>query len=124
MAILTVEDLRVRVDARRGTSHPVDGVGFELDRGETLGVVGESGSGKSLTAMSIIRLLPTRAVTMAGGRILFDAGDGNGLSDMAALGPRRLRAVTQAWTPWRSAATWYMWRSLEAVPVALPANRT
>jgi DNA-3-methyladenine glycosylase II len=40
------------------------------------------------------------------------------------LGPRRLRAVTQAWAPWRSAATWYMWRSLEAVPVPLPANRT
>ncbi len=87
MAILTVEDLRVRVDARRGTSFPVDGVGFELNRGETLGVVGESGSGKSLTAMSIIRLLPTRAVTMAGGRILFDG------EDMAALGPRRLRAL-------------------------------
>jgi DNA-3-methyladenine glycosylase II len=39
------------------------------------------------------------------------------------LGPRRLRTVTRAWAPWRSVATWYMWRSLEAVPVAAPRLR-
>jgi ABC-type dipeptide/oligopeptide/nickel transport system ATPase component len=86
-ALLRVEDLRVRVDARRGTSFPVDGISFEIGRGETLGLVGESGSGKSLTAMSIIRLLPTRAVRMAGGRILF--GD----EDMAGIGAKQMRRI-------------------------------
>lgn len=89
-ALLRVEDLRVRVDARRGTSFPpVDGIGFEIARGgETLGgLVGESGSGKSLTAMSIIRLLPTRAVRMDGGRILFDG------EDMARIGAKGIRRI-------------------------------
>ena len=39
------------------------------------------------------------------------------------LGERRLRAITRPWAPWRSVATWYMWRSLEAVPVAAAAPR-
>jgi DNA-3-methyladenine glycosylase II len=39
------------------------------------------------------------------------------------LGERRIRAITGAWAPWRSVATWYMWRSLEVVPVPQPATR-
>ncbi len=39
------------------------------------------------------------------------------------LSQRRLRAVTGVWAPWRSVATWYMWRSLEVVPVPQPATR-
>ncbi len=67
----------------------MDGIGFEIARGgETLGgLVGESGSGKSLTAMSIIRLLPTRAVRMDGGRILFDG------EDMARIGAKGIRRI-------------------------------
>ncbi|MDQ4213832.1 ABC transporter ATP-binding protein [Microbacterium capsulatum] len=96
-ALLRVEDLRVRVDARRGTSFPVDGIGFEIGRGETLGLVGESGSGKSLTAMSIIRLLPTRAVRMDGGRILFDGEDMAGISvkDMRRVRGNRIGTIFQ-----------------------------
>ncbi|MBW1640170.1 ABC transporter ATP-binding protein [Microbacterium resistens] len=86
-ALLRVEDLTVRVQAHRGTSYPVSGISFDIARGETLGIVGESGSGKSLTAMSIIQLLPTRAVQMTGGRILFDG------EDMAAFGAGRMRQV-------------------------------
>lgn len=86
-ALLRVEDLRVEVQSRRGTSYPVDGVSFDIARGETVGVVGESGSGKSLTAMSIIQLLPTRAVSMVGGRILL--GD----EDMAAFDAKRMRDI-------------------------------
>jgi DNA-3-methyladenine glycosylase II len=40
-----------------------------------------------------------------------------------ALGERRIRTITGAWAPWRSVATWYMWRSLEVVPVPQPATR-
>lgn len=86
-ALLRVEDLTVQVRSQRGTSTPVGGISFEIDRGETMGVVGESGSGKSLTAMSIIKLLPTRAVQMTGGRILLD-GD-----DMAQFSQRTMRGV-------------------------------
>jgi ABC-type dipeptide/oligopeptide/nickel transport system ATPase component len=89
-ALLRVEDLRVQVRARRGTSFPVDGVSFDIDRGETVGLVGESGSGKSLTAMSIIQLLPTSAVSMVGGRIVFDG------EDMAAFDAKRMRSVRGA----------------------------
>ncbi|WP_077685135.1 ABC transporter ATP-binding protein [Tessaracoccus aquimaris] len=85
--LLRVEDLQVEVRSRRGTSLPVDGVSFDIARGETVGVVGESGSGKSLTAMSIIQLLPTRAVSMVGGRILL------GNEDMAGFSPKRMREV-------------------------------
>lgn len=86
-ALLQVEDLVVEVQARRGTSTPVDGISFEINRGETLGLVGESGSGKSLTAMSIIKLLPTRAVQMTGGRIVLDG------VDMASYSNRQMRDI-------------------------------
>ncbi|QMU97527.1 ABC transporter ATP-binding protein [Microbacterium esteraromaticum] len=86
-ALLRVEDLTVEVRSAHGTSTPVNGISFDIERGETVGIVGESGSGKSLTAMSIIQLLPTRAVRMVGGRILFD-GD-----DMAGFGASRMRDI-------------------------------
>jgi peptide/nickel transport system ATP-binding protein len=56
-ALLTVKDLTVEFPTRRGTLRAVDGVSFELARGEVLGIVGESGAGKSLTGAAIIRLL-------------------------------------------------------------------
>lgn len=56
--LLTVKDLDVRFALDKSTVHAVRGVSFDLDKGETLALVGESGSGKSVTAMSLIRLLP------------------------------------------------------------------
>ena len=56
-ALLVVRDLRVEFPTRRGTLVAVDGVSFNIDEGEVLGVVGESGAGKSLTGAAIIGLL-------------------------------------------------------------------
>ena len=56
--LLEVEDLNTRIKLRSGTVHAVDGVSFEVEKGETLGIVGESGCGKTMAAMSIMRLLP------------------------------------------------------------------
>ena len=56
--ILEVSDLHTHFFLRRGVLKAVDGVSFSLRRGEVLGLVGESGCGKSLTALSIMRLLP------------------------------------------------------------------
>ena len=60
-AILEVEDLRTHFFTRDGVVRAVDGVSFHIEAGETLGIVGESGCGKSVTALSILRLIPSRA---------------------------------------------------------------
>ena len=74
--ILEVADLRVSFagDNRRDTL-AVDGIGFSLQRGRTLGIVGESGSGKSVTALSILRLLPKAGARIGAGEVLFDGRD-------------------------------------------------
>lgn len=73
--LLKVRDLRTYFETEDGTVKAVDGVSFELERGETLGIVGESGSGKSVTNLSIIRLIPNPPGRIAGGEILFAGQD-------------------------------------------------
>src|SRR5450759_1297600 len=75
MALLSVEGLVVRFRTREGTIHAVNGVSFELEEGERLGLVGESGCGKSVTNLAIIRLLPQPAGHIEGGRVIFDGQD-------------------------------------------------
>lgn len=74
MALVEVRDLKTHFYLRRGIVKAVDDVSFSVDRGETLGLVGESGSGKTMTALSILRLVPEPGKTVAGS-VLFDGVD-------------------------------------------------
>jgi oligopeptide transport system ATP-binding protein len=73
--LLEIRDLRTYFELEEGTVKAVDGISFELKRGETLGIVGESGSGKSVTNLSIIRLIPTPPGRIVSGEIIFDGQD-------------------------------------------------
>src|SRR6185312_16413917 len=85
--LLAVDDLRTYFDLRQGTIKAVDGVGFTLAPRETLAIVGESGCGKSITALSLMRLVPDPPGRIAGGRIAL-AG-----VDLLALDDEAMRAV-------------------------------
>jgi peptide/nickel transport system ATP-binding protein len=76
--LLEVEDLRVAFDTPRGTARAVDGVDFSVGAGETLCIVGESGCGKSVTALSIMGLVPVPPARLSG-RIRFEGRDLLGL---------------------------------------------
>ena len=80
---LEVRNLRVEIPVPGGILHPVRGVDFTLERGQTLGIVGESGSGKSLTALALMGLTPAQARVTAGALRL----DGR---DLLGLGQREL----------------------------------
>jgi len=73
--VLEVKDLRTRFDTQDGVVHAVNGVTFELRRGEFLGVVGESGSGKSVTMMSLLRLIPMPPGEIVSGEANFSGVD-------------------------------------------------
>src|SRR3954453_22341488 len=64
--ILDVRDLKAHFDLREGTVRAVDGVSYKLYRGRTLGIVGESGCGKSVTAQSIMRIVPRPGKIISG----------------------------------------------------------
>jgi peptide/nickel transport system ATP-binding protein len=85
-ALVEIRDLVVEIAGRRGPLRAVDGVSLRLARGEILGLVGESGCGKTMTALSILRLLPD-AARIAGGRIAIDG------RDVTALKPREMRRL-------------------------------
>jgi oligopeptide/dipeptide ABC transporter ATP-binding protein len=85
--VLEVRDLHTHFFLRRGVLKAVDGVSFSLHRGEVLGLVGESGCGKSMTALSIIRLLPRGAARTFRGEVLL------GGEDILAKTPREMRDI-------------------------------
>ena len=87
MALLEIEDLRVVFSTRYGPVTALDGVSLHVNEGETLGVVGESGCGKSITALSVMGLIPSPPGKMAGGSIRLEGEELIGASD------RRLRAL-------------------------------
>jgi len=73
--ILKIKDLVISFNTESGKIRAVDGAGFELEKGRTLGIVGESGCGKSVTAMSILRLLPKPSGTIESGSIEYRGKD-------------------------------------------------
>src|SRR3984893_17659966 len=73
--LLEVRNLRTCFDTEDGEVKAVDGVTFQLKRGETLGIVGESGSGKSVTNLSIIRLIPEPPGKIVSGEVIFNGQD-------------------------------------------------
>jgi peptide/nickel transport system ATP-binding protein len=93
MALLAVDGIRVAI----GALTPLDGVSFTLDKGEILGVVGESGSGKSLTAMSVMGLLPLIGGKVTSGAIRFDGIDLLALPEpkYRALRGKRIALISQ-----------------------------
>jgi len=74
-SILQVENIATRFRTQEGQIHAVNGISFELKKGELLGVVGESGSGKSVTMMSLLKLLPMPPAEIVSGIAKFDGHD-------------------------------------------------
>ncbi|MCA3340194.1 MAG: ABC transporter ATP-binding protein, partial [Roseomonas sp.] len=87
MAILEIENLQTHFRTPDGINRAVDGVSFHVEAGETLAVVGESGCGKSVTAMSILRLIPEPPGKIAGA-IRFN---GKNLLDLSEVEMRSIR---------------------------------
>ncbi|MGH8676200.1 MAG: ABC transporter ATP-binding protein, partial [Burkholderiales bacterium] len=87
-ALLEVADLRTHFSGEGGEFKAVDGVSFTLEAGRTLGIVGESGCGKSVTALSIMGLVPRPPGRVAGGQVLFE---GRNLLDLPPAQMRELR---------------------------------
>ena len=89
MALLAVQDLETCFVLERGIARAVDHVSFALEAGRVLGLVGESGCGKSVTALSLMRLVPPPG-RITGGRVLFDG------QDLLTLPEREMRRMRGA----------------------------
>lgn len=94
--LLDVKQLRTHFHTRRGVSKAVDGVSFQLHKGEILGIVGESGSGKSVTALSLMRLVDAPG-NIVGGEMIFEGRDLLRLSreEMRKLRGQRMSMIFQ-----------------------------
>ena len=88
MALLEVRNLKTSFFTDAGEVHAVNGISFDLERGKVLGIVGESGSGKSVTAYSIMQILPSNAKIKAGSSIKLDGEELVGASAKTMKGIR------------------------------------
>ena len=95
--LLEVRGLSTQFFTRDGVVHAVDDVSFDVDYGETLGLVGESGCGKSVTALSLVRLIPDPPGKIVSGKIIFDGIDVLALSrsEMRRLRGRKIGFIFQ-----------------------------
>ncbi len=97
MTLLRVEDLRTVFHTEEGVVQAVDGVSFDVRAGSTLGIVGESGCGKSVSAMSVMRLIPDPPGRIEGGRVLWKGRDLLALDadDMPGIRGREIAMIFQ-----------------------------
>ena len=79
--LLSVNNLNIEAHTRMGVVRVVKDLSFSIRQGETLGVVGESGCGKTVTALSIMKLLPKETLKISSGNIIFNNKAINNLSD-------------------------------------------
>ena len=95
--VLSVRDLRTHFLTRDGVVRAVDGLSFDVKRGETLCIVGESGCGKSVSALSIMRLIPESAGRIATGSVRLEGAELTGLSErqMRAIRGNRISMIFQ-----------------------------
>ena len=95
--LLDVRDVSVEFQTRKGVARVLESVSFALGRGETLGLVGESGCGKSMTALAIMRLIPTPPGRITAGSVRFEGTDLLGLEDaeMRAIRGNRVSMIFQ-----------------------------
>ncbi len=95
--ILSVKDLKTYFQTEDGVVKAVDGISFELKKGETIGIVGESGSGKSVTNLSVMRLIPEPPGKIVDGEIIFDGIDVRRLSieEVRDLRGKRMAMIFQ-----------------------------
>jgi oligopeptide transport system ATP-binding protein len=91
--LLTVKDLRVYFHSEDGRVKAVDGISFQLKRGQTLGIVGESGSGKTVANLSLMRLVPSPPGEIVSGSIMFNGRD---VLQLSSHEVRRLRGKQMA----------------------------
>jgi oligopeptide/dipeptide ABC transporter ATP-binding protein len=95
--ILRISNLRVQFLTERGTARVVDGIDFQVKKGETFGIVGESGSGKTVTSLAILRLVPSPWGRIFDGEIIFNGEDILKISDkqMRRLRGRHITMIPQ-----------------------------
>jgi len=95
--ILSVDGLKTYFMTEDGVVKAVDGISFDLEKGETLGIVGESGSGKSVTNLSVMRLIPEPPGKIAGGSVTFDGINVLGLpiDEVRKIRGRRIAMIFQ-----------------------------
>jgi oligopeptide transport system ATP-binding protein len=89
-ALLEVQDLRTQFHTREGLVYAVNGINYQLDEGETVGIVGESGCGKSVGVLSLLRLIPEPPGKIASGQALFQG------KDLLKMSPEEIRHVRGA----------------------------
>jgi len=93
MSLLEIKNLRTHFFTDRGVVKAVDDVSLSIDKGEAIGIVGESGCGKSVTALSILRLIPEPPGKIVGGEILLQGENGNPTIDLIHSSKKALRDI-------------------------------
>ncbi|HUU81477.1 MAG TPA: ATP-binding cassette domain-containing protein, partial [Acidobacteriota bacterium] len=95
--LLSVQDLKVYFHGNENVARAVDGVSFDIRRGETVCLVGESGCGKTVSALAILGLIPIPPGEIAGGKALFQGKNllGLGEEDMQAIRGNHIAMVFQ-----------------------------